>query len=83
MSLDVHPIVDELTAARHGDDSMKAATMTFAVFFENEAVASWVTEMARRVLETWRTKADELPFTTSERARLEQHFRRVPLGRGL
>ena len=49
MSLDVHPIVDELTAARHSDSAMKAATMTFAVFFENSAVASWVTQRAHVV----------------------------------
>ncbi len=44
MNLDVHPIVDELTAARHSDNAMKAATMTLVVFFENPAVARWVTQ---------------------------------------
>ncbi len=44
VSLDVHPVADELAAARHGDDAMKAATMTLVVFFENPIVASWVTQ---------------------------------------
>ncbi len=49
MSLDVHPIVEELTAARHGDAAMKAATMTFAIFFENPSVASLVTERTHAI----------------------------------
>jgi glucose-6-phosphate dehydrogenase assembly protein OpcA len=51
VSLDVHPIVDELTAARHSESAMKAATMTLVVFFENPSVASWVTHRAHLIAE--------------------------------
>ncbi len=49
MSLDVHPIVHELTEARHAAGSMNAATMTFVLFFDNEKIKEWVTERTRRV----------------------------------
>ncbi len=49
VSLDVHPIVEELSAARTGDGAMKAATMTLAVFFENTAIASWVTQRTHAI----------------------------------
>lgn len=49
MSLDVHPIVDELTQARHSSGSMNAATMTFVLFFDNPATAEWVSQRTRKV----------------------------------
>ncbi|HTX58011.1 MAG TPA: glucose-6-phosphate dehydrogenase assembly protein OpcA [Candidatus Acidoferrales bacterium] len=47
MSLDVHPVVDALAKARQDPGSMKTATMTFAVFFGDEAGAGWVRERTR------------------------------------
>ncbi|HEY5348118.1 MAG TPA: OpcA/G6PD domain-containing protein [Candidatus Lustribacter sp.] len=44
MSLDVHPLLSQLAHAGTTPGAMKAATMTFAVFFENENVAQWVRE---------------------------------------
>lgn len=49
MTLDVHPLLDELTQSRHGKGAMNAATMTFAVFFEEPSVANWVIERTRMV----------------------------------
>lgn len=66
VSLDVHPIVDELTAARHGDASMKAATMTLAVFFENPTVASWVTKRTHAIAEKHPSRVLMFDGTKSE-----------------
>lgn len=49
MSLDVHPIVHELTQARHANGAMNTATMTLVVFYETESIAGWVTERARAI----------------------------------
>lgn len=49
MSLDVHGIVEELTAARTTDGSMKAATMTLAIFLENATIAPWVTQRTHAI----------------------------------
>jgi len=47
VSLDIHPIVDALAAARHEPGSMKAATMTFAVFLGDAASSGWVRDRTR------------------------------------
>ena len=49
VSLDVHPIVDELTKARHTAGSMNTATMTFVLFFDDATVAGWARERTRAV----------------------------------
>jgi len=49
MTLDVHSIVEELTVARTTEGSMKAATMTLAVFLEDAAIAPWVTQRTHAV----------------------------------
>lgn len=49
MSLDVHGIVDELSATRTTDGSMKAATMTLVIFLENSAIAPWVTQRTHAI----------------------------------
>lgn len=41
----------------------------------------WVRAAASRVREVWRAQAGELTFTATERARLDAHLARVPLGR--
>jgi glucose-6-phosphate dehydrogenase assembly protein OpcA len=51
MMLDVHPLAEELTKARHGSGAMNTATMTFAVFFADPGVAGWVGERTRLVAE--------------------------------
>jgi glucose-6-phosphate dehydrogenase assembly protein OpcA len=65
MSLDVHPIVDELTAARHNESSMKAATMTLAVFFENPAFTPWVTQRTHAIADKHPSRV--LMFDASKR----------------
>ncbi len=47
MSLDVHPVLRELGRARQEPGAMRAATMTFAVFFDSEQIAGWVRERTR------------------------------------
>jgi glucose-6-phosphate dehydrogenase assembly protein OpcA len=47
VSLDVHSVVDTLTKARQGSDSMKASTMTFAIFFGEGEGADWVRARTR------------------------------------
>lgn len=47
MSLDVAPIVAALRAARQDSASTRTATMTFAVFHDDEHVAGWVEERTR------------------------------------
>jgi glucose-6-phosphate dehydrogenase assembly protein OpcA len=42
VSLDVHPVVDELAKARHEPGAMKTATMTFVIFFGAGEGADWV-----------------------------------------
>jgi glucose-6-phosphate dehydrogenase assembly protein OpcA len=71
VSLDVHPIVDELTAARHSESAMKAATMTLAVFFENPSIASWVTQRAHLIAEKHPSRVLMFDATKNEG---EQHM---------
>ncbi|HET9029584.1 MAG TPA: glucose-6-phosphate dehydrogenase assembly protein OpcA [Candidatus Aquilonibacter sp.] len=49
MNLDVHPLVAELTHARHSAGSMNAATMTLVVFYEDAQVGSWVRSRTRAI----------------------------------
>ena len=51
MSLDVHPVVDELTKARRDPGAMKTATMTFAIFFGDDSGADWVRGRVRALAE--------------------------------
>jgi len=44
-------------------------------------VSAWVQQAAERIRATWREHAAEWPFLQEERARLEAHMARVPLGR--
>jgi glucose-6-phosphate dehydrogenase assembly protein OpcA len=49
VSLDVHPIADQLTQARHSAGAMSAATMTFVLYFDRSDIADWVTGRTRKV----------------------------------
>ncbi|HTX02302.1 MAG TPA: glucose-6-phosphate dehydrogenase assembly protein OpcA [Candidatus Acidoferrales bacterium] len=51
MSLDVHPVVDELAKVRQDPGAMKTATMTFAVFFGDDSGAEWVRGRVRALAE--------------------------------
>jgi glucose-6-phosphate dehydrogenase assembly protein OpcA len=51
VSLDIHPVVDALAKARQGSDSMKTATMTFAIFFGEGDGADWVRGRAHALAE--------------------------------
>ncbi len=66
VSLDVHPIVEELSAARTSEGAMKAATMTLAVFFETPAIASWVVQRTRAIAEKHPSRVLMFDGTKSE-----------------
>lgn len=66
MSLDVHPLVDQLTEARHSSGSMNAATMTLVVFFENDGVAPWVTQRTHAIAEKHPSRVIILDGTKSQ-----------------
>jgi glucose-6-phosphate dehydrogenase assembly protein OpcA len=51
VSLDVHGVVDTLTKARQGSDSVKTSTMTLAVFFGEGEGADWVRARTRALAE--------------------------------
>jgi glucose-6-phosphate dehydrogenase assembly protein OpcA len=51
VSLDLHPVVEALAKARQSPGSMKAATMTFAVYFGDAGVADWVHDRTRALAE--------------------------------
>jgi glucose-6-phosphate dehydrogenase assembly protein OpcA len=51
VSLDVHPLVDELAKARREPGAMKAATMTFVIFFGAGEGADWVRGRAHALAE--------------------------------
>jgi serine/threonine-protein kinase HipA len=46
-----------------------------------DEVRSWVSEAAERVRTVWHEQASALPWLDRERARIEEHMARVPLGR--
>jgi serine/threonine-protein kinase HipA len=46
-----------------------------------DEVAGWVRLAAERVRAVWREEATALPYLSEERARIEAHMARVPLGR--
>ncbi len=51
MTLDARPIADSLAQARHAAGAMKAATMTFVLFFEDASVGAWVRERTHALAE--------------------------------
>ncbi len=50
MSLDVHPLLDELQQARQANEP-NAATMTFLVYFDEPSIASWIRERTRLIVD--------------------------------
>lgn len=50
MSLDVHPLLDELQHARQGNEP-NATTMTFVVYFDEPAIAPWIRERMRLIID--------------------------------
>ncbi len=47
VSLDVHPVLDELIEHRRSGDAMNAATMSLLVFVEDPSVAQWARDRTR------------------------------------
>ncbi len=68
MSLDVHPLLDELNLARQTTGA-KAATMTFAVFFDDPSIADWIRERTHAVAERHPSRVIVLDGTQTPDAR--------------
>jgi serine/threonine-protein kinase HipA len=83
----VPDIADELALSLGGSqrfedvhvESFRAMAAVAGLAFDE--VAAWVTQAAERVRTAWSEQAGELPYRRDERARLERHMARVPLGR--
>jgi serine/threonine-protein kinase HipA len=58
-------------------DSFKAFAKVSNRSFDE--VTTWVTQAVERVLTVWHAEAQNLPLMDSERQRIEQHLKRIPL----
>ena len=83
----VPPLDDELALSLGGskrfEDVRVESFQSLARVAERsfDEVAPWVGQAAERVRTVWHEKGAELPYLPGERARLEKHMARVPLGR--
>lgn len=84
----LYPAVDDWLALSLGGsdrfESVSGASFDGVARVAKAAAAEvrgWAEDAARRARQAWSDHRDELPFTPTERLRLEWHLARVPLGR--
>jgi hypothetical protein len=62
-------------------DAARFAAFARAAHIDEGLVRRWALDAADRVRQAWADHAADLGFTAPERARLDAHLARVPLGR--
>ncbi|HEU4410018.1 MAG TPA: HipA domain-containing protein [Polyangiaceae bacterium] len=84
----LYPGVDDILAlSLGGSDRFESVGATSFEKFARVSgltfgeVSRWAEDAARRARQVWAEQGADLPFTQVERARLEWHLARVPLGR--
>jgi glucose-6-phosphate dehydrogenase assembly protein OpcA len=65
VSLDVHPVADALAKARTDAQSMKASTMTLAIFLDDDA-AHWIRDRAHALAEKYPSRVVLFDATKTE-----------------